>query len=134
MIVSTGGGAHVYWGLLDPLLLPADEQVARRLLRGLAMKFGGDLEVGEPARILRPPGTRNLKYSPARLVALELCVPERRYLADDLLIPTARTVSNWLRQFTQATLAPLIQLNHDLVIYERLGFTRRETNVYRYRP
>jgi hypothetical protein len=30
-------------------------------------------------------------------------------------VPTARTVANWLRQFTQATLAPLVQLNHDLV-------------------
>src|SRR6267143_778038 len=30
-------------------------------------------------------------------------------------IPTARTVANWLRQFTQATLAPLVQLNHELV-------------------
>ena len=47
-----------------------------------------------------------------------------RYLAGDPLIarfcglariPTARTVGNWLRQFTQATLAPLVQLNHDLV-------------------
>src|SRR5947208_6449811 len=48
-----------------------------------------------------------------------------RYLAGDPLIarfcgvarfPTAHTVSNWLKQFTQATLAPLIQLNHDLVV------------------
>jgi hypothetical protein len=31
-------------------------------------------------------------------------------------LPTARTVGNWLRQFTQATLAPLVRLNHDLVI------------------
>jgi hypothetical protein len=47
-----------------------------------------------------------------------------RYLSGDPLIarfcavarvPTAHTVSNWLKQFTQATLAPLIQLNHDLV-------------------
>ncbi len=47
-----------------------------------------------------------------------------RYLAHDPLIarfcglariPTARTVANWLRQFTQATLAPLVQLNHALV-------------------
>ena len=48
-----------------------------------------------------------------------------RYVAGDPLIarfcglarlPTARTMGNWLRQFTQATLAPLVQLNHDLVI------------------
>src|SRR6266481_8486342 len=47
-----------------------------------------------------------------------------RYVASDPLIarfcglariPTARTVANWLRQFTTATLAPLVQLNHDLV-------------------
>src|SRR3989442_8295598 len=48
-----------------------------------------------------------------------------RYLAGDPLIarfcglarlPTARTMSNWLKQFTQATLAPLVELNHDLVV------------------
>jgi Transposase DDE domain group 1 len=47
-----------------------------------------------------------------------------RYLASDPLIarfcglariPTARTVANWLRQFTQTALGPLVQLNHDLV-------------------
>ena len=31
-------------------------------------------------------------------------------------LPTARTVSNWLKQFTQTTLAPLVELNHDLVV------------------
>ncbi len=30
-------------------------------------------------------------------------------------VPTARTVSNWLRRFTQETLRPLVQLNQDLV-------------------
>jgi hypothetical protein len=30
-------------------------------------------------------------------------------------IPTARTVGNWLRQFTRATLTALSQLNHELV-------------------
>ncbi|MBI2560873.1 MAG: transposase, partial [candidate division NC10 bacterium] len=48
-----------------------------------------------------------------------------RYLAGDRLIarfcgvarfPTAHTVGNWLKQFTHATLVPVIQLNHDLVI------------------
>ena len=58
-----------------------------------------------------------------------------RYVAGDPLlarfcglarIPTARTVGNWLRQFTQATLAPLVQLNHDLVIdvIKRLALPR----------
>src|SRR5207244_2897250 len=31
-------------------------------------------------------------------------------------MPTARTVTNWLRRFTHATLRPLIQLNQELVL------------------
>ena len=47
-----------------------------------------------------------------------------RYLGGDPLVarfcglarlPTPRTVANWLRQFTQETLAPLVALNRDLV-------------------
>ena len=47
-----------------------------------------------------------------------------RYLGSDPLVtrfcglarlPTRRTVANWLRQFTQETLAPLVALNRDLV-------------------
>jgi hypothetical protein len=47
-----------------------------------------------------------------------------RYLGSDPLVtrfcglvrlPTPRTVANWLRQFTQETLAPLVALNRDLV-------------------
>ena len=38
-------------------------------------------------------------------------------------LPSSRTVSKWLKQFTQATLAPLVQLNHDLVV-ETLGAWR----------
>ncbi len=63
-----------------------------------------------------------------------------RYVAGDPLIarfcglarlPTARTVGNWLRQFTQATLAPLVQLNHALVVeaVQRLGLPRLTIDV-----
>src|SRR5262249_27354921 len=31
-------------------------------------------------------------------------------------VPTARTVSNWLRRFTQETLRPLVRLNQELVL------------------
>ena len=46
-------------------------------------------------------------------------------------LPTARTVGNWLRQFMQATLAPLVQLNHDLVIdtVTRLALPRLTIDV-----
>jgi len=81
----------------------------------------------------------------ALLVLALLYVGARRlehlgYLAGDPLIarfcglariPTARTVANWLRQFTQATLAPLVQLNHDLVIeaVRRLALPRLTIDV-----
>ncbi len=63
-----------------------------------------------------------------------------RYVAGDPLlvrfcglarIPTARTVGNWLRQFTQSTLAPLVQLNHDLVAdaVKRLALPRLTIDV-----
>jgi hypothetical protein len=46
-------------------------------------------------------------------------------------LPTARTVGNWLRQFTQATLAPLVQLNHDLVVdtVKRLALPRLTIDI-----
>jgi hypothetical protein len=63
-----------------------------------------------------------------------------RYLGRDPLIarfcglariPTARTVGNWLRQFTQSTVTPLMQLNHDLVIdaVKRLALPRLTIDV-----
>jgi hypothetical protein len=63
-----------------------------------------------------------------------------RYVTGDPLIarfcglarlPTARTMGNWLRQFTQATLAPLVQLNHDLVVeaVQRLALPRLTIDV-----
>src|SRR5881296_4580632 len=63
-----------------------------------------------------------------------------RYVSGDPLIarfcgltrlPTARTMGNWLRQFTQVTLAPLVQLNHDLVIdaVTRLALPRLTIDV-----
>ncbi|MGH7418008.1 MAG: IS1380 family transposase, partial [Candidatus Rokuibacteriota bacterium] len=65
-----------------------------------------------------------------RLVLALLYVGGRRpehlgYLGQDPLLlrfcglrrlPTARTLTGWLRQFTRATLAPLVRLNFDLVV------------------
>jgi len=63
-----------------------------------------------------------------------------RYLASDPLlrrfcglarIPTARTLGNWLRQFTQGTLVPLVELNHALVTdtIRRLALPRLTIDV-----
>ena len=72
-------------------------------------------------------------YSGARLALLLLALPyvgarrleHLQYLVGDPLVrrfaglarvPTARTVSHWLRRFTQETLRPLVRLNQELVL------------------
>src|SRR6516164_7787479 len=72
-------------------------------------------------------------YGGARLAWLLLALPyvgarrleHLQYLVGDPLVhrftglarvPTARTVSNWLRRFTQETLRPLVRLNQELVL------------------
>src|SRR3989442_633055 len=72
-------------------------------------------------------------YGGARLALLLVALPyvgawrleHLQYLVGDPLVrrfaglarvPTARTVSNWLRRFTQETLRPVIRLNQDLVL------------------
>jgi hypothetical protein len=42
--------------------------------------------------------------------------PLVRRFASLARVPTARTVSNWLRRFTQETLRPLVRLNQELVL------------------
>src|SRR5262245_53200840 len=98
-------------------------ELVRRYVRNLAMV----------ARLRTALAAIPSDYGSARLALLVMAlfyVGARRlehlqYLLGDPLIarfcglarlPTARTVSNWLKQFTQATLAPLMELNHDLVV------------------
>ena len=81
----------------------------------------------------------------ALLIVALLVVGARRlehlkYLAGDPLVarfcglarlPSARTVSHWLKQFTQATLRPVVDLNHALVMdtVERLRLPRLTIDV-----
>src|SRR5258706_300194 len=100
-----------------------------RRLRAACTTTGGDYGGGRLALLILA-----LLYVGARRLE------HLRYVAGDPLItrfcglariPTARTVGNWLRQFTQATLGPLVQLNHDLVIdaVRRLALPRLTIDV-----
>jgi hypothetical protein len=101
-----------------------------------------------PHRLRAACATTGGDYGGGRLALLVLALlyvgarrlEHLRYVASDPLlarfcglarIPTARTVGNWLRQFTQATLAPLVQLNHALVIeaVQRLALPRLTIDV-----
>jgi hypothetical protein len=85
-----------------------------------------------PGRLRRTLATLGSDYGSARLSLLVLALlyvggrrPEHlRYVAGDPLVrrfcglarvPTARTVGNWLRQFSRRTLAALSRLNHEVV-------------------
>src|SRR5258705_9184193 len=114
------------WELLRRYLRQQD---LPRRLRAACAATGGDYGGGRLARLVLA-----LLYVGARRLE------HLRYVAGDPLItrfcglariPTARTVGNWLRQFTQATLGPLVQLNHDLVIdaVRRLALPRLTIDV-----
>ena len=96
-----------------------------------------------PQRLRAACGATGSDYGGGRLALLVLGLfyvgarrlEHLRYVAGDPLlarfcglarIPTARTVGNWLRQFTQATLGPLVQLNQALVVdtIQRLALPR----------
>jgi Transposase DDE domain group 1 len=100
-----------------------------RRLRAACAGTGGDYGGGRLALLILA-----LFYVGARRLE------HLRYLGGDPLIarfcglariPTARTVGNWLRQFTQTTLTPLVQLNHELVIdaVKRLALPRLTIDV-----
>src|SRR5215468_2946940 len=89
--------------------------------------------LGLPARLRTACATVGGDYGGARLALLVMSLfyvggrrlEQVRYLAGDPLItrfcglarlPTSRTVVHWLKQFTQSTLAPLVQLNQELVL------------------
>ena len=101
-----------------------------------------------PHRLRAACATTGGDYGGGRLALLVLALlyvgarrlEHLRYVASDPLIarfcglariPTARTVGNWLRQFTQATLAPLVHLNHTLVVeaVQRLALPRLTIDV-----
>jgi P4 family phage/plasmid primase-like protien len=61
--VVTGGGVHLYWILKTPTPLntPFHRKNFSGRLRLLAEAFEGDAQCAEPARIMRMPGTPNMK-------------------------------------------------------------------------
>jgi len=69
-IVDSGGGYHAYWLLATSHRLHTDQERARmRRVQAAWVAFtGGDKGAKDLARVLRLPGTYNLKYTPSRYV------------------------------------------------------------------
>jgi hypothetical protein len=85
VIVRTGGGVHAYWALKEPFLLPDEAEAAASVLRRLAQHFESDPAVAETARVLRVPGTMNIKYTPPRPVELIPITPGLRVNVSEVL-------------------------------------------------
>ncbi len=86
VIVDSGHGFHAYWRIKEPEEIVGAEDVVRleAHLKALASALGGDLQAAELARILRLPGTNNLKDTLAPLpVTLIECDPVRQYNLSD---------------------------------------------------
>jgi hypothetical protein len=87
MIIESGGGYHIYWLLKEP---SSKEEIPKveDLLKRIASHLGGDMAAAEAARILRVPGTYNLKYTPRRRITIGHFHPEKQYNLDDFdLLP-----------------------------------------------
>lgn len=65
IVIDSGHGFHAYW-LLDGTV---DVKIAQRIMNGMATKYGSD-KVGDPARVMRVPGTHNKKDEPNMLVRM----------------------------------------------------------------
>lgn len=65
IVVDSGHGWHLYW----QLKVPASHRLAQDTMAAIASRIGGDA-VGDPARILRLPGTYNRKSDPPVLVRI----------------------------------------------------------------
>jgi hypothetical protein len=114
VVVLSGGGLHGYWLLRESVDLGEDGSATRAkgLLRRLALHLGGDLAAAEPARVLRVPGARNHKYTPARTVTLEVFEPSRRYNPSEFewLLPPEPTPNG--AKSPSFTMPPTIEDGH----------------------
>ncbi len=66
-VSNSGGGLHLYWLLKHPAD-PDSIAKVEDLLDRLAKHFRGDPNATDASRILRIPGTNNLKYDPIRRI------------------------------------------------------------------
>lgn len=86
LLVDSGGGFQPYWFFAETVAL-TPETITRleKINRGMAQALGGDVAATDAARILRLPGTFNMKIAgQPRPVNIVWCEPERVYDLADL--------------------------------------------------
>ena len=89
IVVDSGHGWHLYWHLVKPVPVT----LAQGAMKVLAERLGGD-SVGDPARIMRVPGTINMKGDdrlPVRLLRFDT---ETRLRFSDFDLPEERRIES----------------------------------------
>lgn len=66
IFVSSGHGVHTYW-----ILTKRTSKGVTELLRAIAIKTGGDIKTTDRARIMRLPGSMNVKGAPLKCEVVE---------------------------------------------------------------
>ena len=82
IIQLSGGGIQIFWLGKEPIE-GNDLWRLKAVNKAVAACLGADKQSVDLARILRVPGTMNLKYSPPRQVQITWWRPENRYTLDD---------------------------------------------------
>jgi hypothetical protein len=96
-VVMSGGGFHLYWMLDAPV---TDMVHWRQLQKAIINRCNSDRSVHNPSRIMRLPGTENIKQGRGACVLLE-CKPENRYGTDwivELGLPEPETTVERIQQ------------------------------------
>lgn len=121
VIIHSGGGVHCYWLLDAPYLVP--DRPARARIADIEKRWnahiGGSVGVNDIARVLRIPGSLNLKYNPAIQVTISTWHLDRLYRLADLeaLLPPAPVA---------ATTGPSVP--NSLADQELLALARKASN------
>jgi hypothetical protein len=89
--IMTGHGVHFYWFLKEPAV-NGDMEHIEDLLRRIAHHFNGDMTACELARVLRVPGTLNVKVNPVP-VTIRFLNGFRYNINDFDELPTVKTKS-----------------------------------------
>lgn len=91
ILIKSGGGIQCYWLLKEPATgndLWRVKSINKALVEYFTViregkKYGADTQSVDLARILRVPGTMNIKYNPARPCEISWWHPENAYILDD---------------------------------------------------
>jgi hypothetical protein len=84
MVVFTGGGLQPYWILEEPARSAEDMARSEYIINAFTLWWGIDKGVKDYSRVLRAPGTPNIKYDPPRMCLIEQCDSGARYSLDEL--------------------------------------------------